>query len=100
MNDEIMASIKYEAWVDDESVTFATSEAIEYQKAKGLLGNNLKLLHVVEADTPEEAMAVHHIKMGWEPYKPMGEPQLCPNDCGSYFYPEGSGVCPNCGKIS
>ena len=89
----------FEAWVDDESVTFAKPDAIEYQKLNNMLGNNLKLLHVVEADTPEEAMAVHHIKMGWDPYSPAGEAQLCPKGCDSYFYPEGSGVCPKCGEI-
>ncbi len=90
---------KFEAWSDDESITFATVEAIKYQKENNLLGENLELLHTIYADTKEEAMAVHHIKMGWEPYVPMGKPQLCPNDCGSYFYPEGSGVCPKCGEI-
>ena len=52
----------------------------------------------VIADTPEEASAVHHIKMGWAPYKPMGEAAPCPQ-CGACFYPESSGVCPNCGPI-
>jgi|AntRauTorcE11898_2_1112593.scaffolds.fasta_scaffold16118_1 hypothetical protein len=89
----------YEAWMDDESVTFATQEAIKFQKENNLLSGHLEFLHVIEADTHEEALAVHHIKMGWEPYKPVGEPKLCPNDCGFYFYPKGSSECPRCGKI-
>ena len=100
MNNNAISKLRYEAWVDVESVTFATAEAIEYQKANRLLGHGLKFLYSVEADTPEEAMAIHHIKMGWEPYKPIGEPQKCPKDCGSYFYPKGSGVCPKCGQIT
>jgi hypothetical protein len=89
----------YEAWADDEAITFSTREGIQWQKEHSLSGKNSRLLHIVEADTPEEAMAVHHIKMGWEPYVPMGEPKLCPRGCGSYFYPEGSGECPKCGKV-
>jgi len=61
----------YEAWSDDEGVTFSTVEGIKEQKEKGLLSANAKLLHTIEAETYEEAMAMHHEKMGWEPYKPM-----------------------------
>ena len=90
---------RFEAWADDEGISFATRESIKWQQENNLLGRNAKFLHVVEADTHEEAMAVHHIKMGWEPYKPMGEAALCPNGCGSYYYPDGSGECPKYGKI-
>ena len=90
---------RFEAWEDDEGITFATAEGIKWQKDKGLLGKNPRLLHVIEAGTPEEASAVHNIKMGWEPYKPAGDPELCPKGCGSYYYSKGSGVCPKCGKI-
>jgi hypothetical protein len=37
--------------------------------------------------------------MDWGAYKPMGEAKECPNGYGSMFYPEGSGECPNFGKI-
>jgi hypothetical protein len=56
------------------------------------------LLWRIEAATWEEASAIHHLRMGWEPYKPMGEPSSCPR-CGSIFYSEGSGECWRCGKI-
>lgn len=95
----INRKFKFEAWEDEEGVSFAKKESLQWQQENGLLGKNVKVLHTVEADTHEEAMAVHHIKMGWEPYKPEGEPQLCPNGCGSYYYPRGSGECPKCGKI-
>jgi len=31
------------------------------------------LLWRIEAATFEEASAIHHLRMGWEPYKPMDE---------------------------
>ncbi|MCV2885506.1 hypothetical protein OE749_12450 [Aestuariibacter sp. AA17] len=62
--------ITYEAWQDDNGVTFADQEGIKQFKDKGLFFGKAKLLHTIVADTPEEAMAAHHIKMGWEPYKP------------------------------
>ena len=98
-----MVSMKkvYEAWQDEStsSITFASPEAIERLRALGDISDKAKLLHRVEADMPEEAMAVHHIKMGWAPYEPMGEASECPRGCGAMFYPGGSGECPNCGKI-
>jgi hypothetical protein len=93
----------YEAWAEGDgptwtSITLATAEGIEEQRAKGLLPPNSRLRYRIDADTWEEAMAVHHVKMGWSPYQP-GKAQLCPNDCGALFYPDGSGECPRCGKI-
>jgi hypothetical protein len=92
----------YEAWqhIDEcEIITFGEVNNIKEQIAQGLIPIEAKLLHQVEADTYEEAMAVHYIKMGWLPYKPMGEAKECPNECGAMFYPKGSGECPNCGRI-
>jgi len=89
----------YEAWVEETSITFSDLENLETQRTKGLLGENAKLLHRIEADTPEEAMAVHHIKLGFSPFIPIGQPASCPNGCGAIYYPKGSGECPNCGSI-
>jgi hypothetical protein len=91
----------YEAWVDEPNccIAFATAESIEADRSKGLLSHKARFLHRVEADTWEEAMAVHYIKMGWRPYVPEGESKECPRGCGAMFYPEGSGECPNCGRI-
>jgi len=89
----------YEAWKDDEGVTLAPSVSFSKNEFLALLGKNPQFMHSILADSPEEASAVHHIKMGWEPYVPIGSCALCPNQCGSYFYPEGSGVCPKCGDI-
>lgn len=91
----------YEAWQDEDEggISFAQIEAIEREKSQGMISENAQLLHRVEADTWEEAMTVHYQKMDWSPYKSMGEAVECPNDCGSAFRPEGSGKCPDCGKI-
>lgn len=52
----------------------------------------------LEAATWEEAMAVYHIRMGWEPYKPGCEPEMCPvhKSLDIVYYPEGSGQCWKC----
>ena len=91
----------YEAWEDESecSITFGTVENINEYRATGLLSEKAQLLHRVEAHTWEEAMSEHNAKMGWGPYNPMGEPKECPRGCGAMFYPEGSGECPNCGRI-
>ena len=81
-----------------DGILFTTLEGVAWHKERDLLSAEAKLLHEVIADTPEEASAVHHIKMGWAPYTPMGEAAPCPH-CGAYFYPESSGICPNCGPI-
>ena len=91
----------YEAWRDEAncSITFAPLAAIEEERARGGISDKAILLYRLEADTFEEAMAVHHIKMGWRPFVPMGEARECPKGCGAMFYPESSGECPNCGSI-
>jgi len=94
---------RYEAWIelgeDVASITLGTVDDIARLRRQGLLPESASLLHRIEADTPEEASAAHHVKMGWEPYQPMGRAMDCPKGCGAKFYPEGSGYCPNCGPI-
>ncbi len=91
----------FEAWqYDDGCITaFSTAEGIKADKACGVIPEDAKLLHQVEAETWEEAQTLHYIKMNWGEYKPVGEAKECPNKCGAMFYPEGSGECPNCGHI-
>ena len=90
---------EYEVWEDDGEITLSTRENIGSLKEKKLLGIKAKKIHSFSASTPEEASAIYNLRMGFEPYKPMGEPKLCPNGCGSYFYPESSSICAYCGKI-
>ena len=62
--------IVFEAWEDSGSVTFTTQDNIEDHKRKGLLSAKAKLLYQLDANDYDEAMTMHHKKMGWEPYKP------------------------------
>lgn len=48
-------------------------------------------LYHIDAETWEEAMTLHHLRQGWEPYNP-GKADEC-SVCGALYYPEGSGVC-------
>ncbi len=63
--------IVFEAWEDEGGITFSTQDNIVDQKKKGLLSDDAKLLHQIEANDFEKGMALHHQKMGWEPYKAM-----------------------------
>jgi hypothetical protein len=84
----------YEVWHDPEaqSITLLDRQSVAEQRANGLLAPVAVLLYQVEAATPEEASAIHSLRMGWEPYRPVGAAAPCPQ-CGAMLYPEGSGVC-------
>jgi len=84
----------YEAWADPEgdSISLTWSETAAEQRAKGLLSVRATLLYRFEAATPEEASAIHALRQGWEPFRPMGEASPCPT-CGAFLYPEGSAEC-------
>jgi hypothetical protein len=87
----------YEAWndPDDDSVTLAPAGTAAELRAKGLLSVRATLLYRFDADTSEEASAIHALRMGWEPYRPIGESTPCPR-CGAIYYPQGSGQCWRC----
>ena len=85
----------YEAWAEDGGLTVSTVEGIVKQRTAGQLSAEARLLYRFDAATWEEAMAIHHLRQGWEPYK-AGKAAHCPT-CDSYFYPEGSGLCWSCG---
>lgn len=57
-----------------------------------------EMIFSIHAATWEEAKAVYHLRVGYEPYKPAGDPENCPK-CNSIYYPSGSGECYRCGKI-
>lgn len=86
----------FEAWQDQDSVTFGPASWIAEQRSKGLLGRSAEHLYTIEANTWEEAMAVHHLRMGFEPYRPQGEPLSC-TKCGALVYAQGSSQCWRCG---
>jgi hypothetical protein len=92
----------YELWFDprDESTSLSTAEGAADLRRKGLLGPDAACFQRFEAATGEEASAIYHLRMGWEPYRHIGPAVPCPKNCGAHYYPEGSGECPNCGIIA
>ncbi len=85
--------MRFEAWQEPDGLLLATSEGLKtYALAPGST-----FLYAFEAATHEEAMAIHHLRQGFEPYKPLGPAVPCPNGCATHYYPEGGGVCPLCG---
>ncbi len=89
----------WQAFGSDGCVTLTTKDQAIQWKVTGQLAEDARLLYEFDAATGEEASTIHHERQGWEPYRPIGEPALCPNRCGSYYYPHGSGDCPVCGHI-
>jgi hypothetical protein len=90
----------YEAWWDPEgegveSFACGTADRMREEREKGRLGPNSTLLYSFEAGTFEEAQAIHNLRMGWGPYKPLGDVERCP-DCEAWYYPGGSGECWRC----
>jgi len=89
----------YVAMSEDEGeiVTLVLASALpNHQRSEVVVSDAIKLWDIFAA-TPEEASAIHNLRMGHEPYNPMGKPEKCPNYCGAYYYPNGSGKCPLCG---
>jgi hypothetical protein len=89
--------IKYEVWSSDNNCQLSCGRA-DIVKT-GIFKKDAKLIHTFYAATYEEAMSIYHLRLGFEPYKPSGKPKLCPNDCGSFYYPDGSSQCPYCGEV-
>ena len=90
----------FECWVNRDKTEISLMSREEAQRnieTDGLTKADL-LEYSIEADTWEEACAIHNLRQGWGGYNPMGEPEPCPK-CGSWFYPQGSGECWQCGKI-
>lgn len=65
----------------------------------GQMEKDAKCVQTFLANTAEEASEILHLRMGLEPYKPIGNAERCPNECGSLYYLKGSGECPKCGKV-
>jgi hypothetical protein len=87
----------FEAWETMSGSAFFESTRLAEQQANPA-ATLVKRLFEVHASTWEEAMSIYHLRMGWEPYVPGGEPEPCPR-CEAFFYPDGSGECWRCGKI-
>jgi len=81
------------------SFSLYSTQSEEHARASGLLAPDAQLAWEIEAETWEEAMAIHHLRAGFEPYVPAGAPFACPS-CGAWTYPAGSGECWKCGSRS
>jgi len=90
---------RFEAWRTENGATLGTTSSIAEQRSKGLLDAEAEHLYTIEAYTWEEASAIHHLRMGFEPYKPQGCAKPCPK-CMALLYPEGSGQCWRCGHVA
>ena len=71
--------VTYEAWFDPENVSYTLAPVleIERQRSTGLLSAAAEFLYRFDAATHEEAMAIHHLRLGYGPYRPVGEPRPC-----------------------
>jgi len=79
------------------TITLMGADQVEDHVQRGILEDDDEKMWDIFAASLDEASAIHAMRMGWHPYNPMGDPQLCPRDCGSYHYPLGAGQCPLCG---
>lgn len=87
--------MRFEAWRDSTGLLFASTASLAQQPRE----SGAEFLYAVGAQTWEEAMAIHHLRQGFDPYIPVGPASLCPLGCGNHYYPDGSAVCPACGSI-
>ena len=81
----------FEAWQDSDGIALLPAGS------RAGLGSDAVLLYSVDACSWEEAMAIHHLRQGFEPYQAEGDPEPCPQGCSTHYYPGGSGICPLCG---
>lgn len=91
----------YTVFVGDNggTITLMGASDIADLKARRLIEPDAVKLWDIFAASPEEAQAIHCMRMGWHPYNPMGETKQCSKGCGAHYYPEGSGICPVCGLV-
>lgn len=89
----------YHAWRDPDGNILFIEIPMDELERHGPPEPDLVHLYAVEAATWEEAMSIHHVRMGWEPYRPIGKPVACEH-CGSMVYPESTGVCWKCGRVA
>jgi len=88
---------RFEAWETEDGACFFPSDQLRAQQSNPATKLTRKLFEV-DAHTFEEALAIYHLRMGWEPFQPEGDGEPCPK-CAAMFYPKGSGECWRCGKI-
>jgi hypothetical protein len=70
----------YEAWHDPDQNAYpcGTAEQMADNRRRGSIGPRALLLYAFEAATHEEAQAIHSLRMGWGPYRPLGGTETMP----------------------
>jgi hypothetical protein len=90
---------KYEYWEMEHGTCFSSQHNIQDMFDKGIENKEKsKFIYAIDAATFEEACAIKELRLG-RIYSPIGDPTLCPNNCGMFYWPKGSGICPLCGFI-
>lgn len=59
----------YSAWECDDGYVFVQGEGPPVWADRTPMPGVLRLLHVIEAESWEEACREYHRRMGWEPYR-------------------------------
>ena len=85
----------YECWKDDEGIALFQADTSPDQISV-ILTHGAQLYYRIYAATWEEAMAIHHLRLGYEPYKPMGKPKRCQKCQIGLIYLDGDSECWYC----
>lgn len=93
---EFLMLKKYTFWMRKDGSEGTISQGEEIPK----FGNgtpmfckkDVDIIYVMQAETWEEAMSIHNLRQGYNPYIPGGQAEICP-ECSNYYYPSGSGKC-------
>ena len=89
----------YHAWRNADGNILFIEYSLDDLERDGPPEPDLEHLYTVEAATWEEAMSIHHLRMGWDPYRPLGKAAPC-EFCGALVYPHGTGLCWKCGCVA
>jgi hypothetical protein len=88
----------YSSWTGSDGKGRTLVEGVE--RPRTLNGKHMidteVLLWTIQAETWEEASAIHFLRIGHGGYQPHGDVKPCPK-CSAMYYPEGSGDCWRCG---
>jgi len=61
--------MKYELWYSEDGCSYTLLG--ENDPNKRFLESDAKFIHMIEAESDNEACTKRNVLLGWEPYKPM-----------------------------